>query len=102
MGLRVCCFVRTLKSYFVLCASADVGMEKCGKEAGRKTASDSGISQSVILGSVFRSDWLLVNSGNTFFGEKNCRSTVGHAGIVQSMALLWSCCECVLARCLRQ
>ena len=25
-------------------------MEKCGKEAGRKTASDSGISLSVILG----------------------------------------------------
>ena len=73
----------------LLCISivAIGGMEKCGREAGRKTASDSGISQSVIFGSVFRCEWLLANSGTVVFGERKGCSTVGHAGIVQSMAL---------------
>ena len=52
------------------CTVASVGVEQCDKEAGRKTASDSGISQSVILGSAFRCEWLLVKSGTVAFGEE--------------------------------
>ena len=65
-----------------ICTVAIVGMEKCGKEAGRKTASDSGISQSVILGSAFTCERLFVKSGTVACGERKGRRTIGPAGIV--------------------
>ena len=71
-----------LRILLCTCSVAIVGMEQCGKEAGRKTASDSGISLSVILGSAFRCELLLGESGAAAFIERNGRRTIGPAGIV--------------------
>ena len=71
-----------LRILLCTCTVATVGMEQCGNEAGRKTASDSGSNLFRIFGSAFRCELLLVESGTAAFSERNGRRTIGPAGIV--------------------
>ena len=74
--------VGIMRGVLVIHVLANAGIEKCGKVAGRKTASDTGMGQSVTKGSEFRFVWLPVYSGTVVYYEKQGRRTVGLAGIV--------------------